>query len=376
MHRCDQMRQFLLSHREEILADTLFLARHQSPSSNKALTEQCAQAIQTLMRSRLQAEPEAIFPQESFGPHLSYRIGQGRPIALMLGHYDTVWNPDTLPLVQEGNLLRGPGVYDMKYGIVAGIWALLALQHTDGLPGCFGLFFNSDEEMGSRSSHACFEPIAKAYPNALILEPASAGGEVKIGRKCLGEFHIQIHGIAAHAGTDYAKGRSAILEAAYLIQELFAMTDLDKGITVNVGVISGGTKRNVIAAEAELIIDTRVLTAPDGQRITEAIYALKPHLDGVQLEISGGLTRPPFEFTPANQELFETAKTAAAELGRQLKGIRVGGGSDGNFTSTWGIPTLDGLGPVGDGAHAVTEHMLIEESLEHTAFLANLLTKL
>jgi hypothetical protein len=132
-----------------------------------------------------------------------------------------------------------------------------------------------------------------------------------------------------------------------------------------VGVISGGTKRNVIAAEAELIIDTRVLTAPDGQRITEAIYALKPHLDGVQLEISGGLTRPPFEFTPANQELFETAKTAAAELGRQLKGIRVGGGSDGNFTSTWGIPTLDGLGPVGDGAHAVTEHMLIEESLEH-----------
>jgi glutamate carboxypeptidase len=294
----------------------------------------------------------------------------------MIGHFDTVWNIDDLPLTREGNKLSGPGVYDMKYGIVGGIWAIKALQATGGLDGSLGLFFNSDEEMGSRTSRAHFQPIAMGFPNALILEPAAPDGAVKVGRKSTGDFLIKIHGIAAHAGTDYAKGRSAILEAAYLTQELFAMTDLPNGTSVNVGVISGGTKFNVVAAYAEMKVDVRVTKASEGERLTKLISALKPKQDGVTLEITGGMNRPPFEFTEANQGLFRIAQEAAKELGTDLPKTIVGGGSDGNFTSTWGIPTLDGLGPVGDGAHAASEHLMIQESLNHTAFLANLLSKL
>ena len=376
MNRCEAMKQYILENGEQIIADTIFLAQHQSPTIRKEYVEKCADAIQELMRQRLGIEPTAVYPQQERGRHMYYRLGEGRPKALMLGHYDTVWNIDDLPLKWEGNKLSGPGVYDMKYGIVSGIWAIKALLATGGLDGSLGLFFNSDEEMGSRTSRAHFQPIAMGYPNALILEPAAPDGAVKVGRKSTGDFLIKIHGIAAHAGTDYAKGRSAILEAAYLTQELFAMTDLPNGTSVNVGVISGGTKFNVVAAYAEMKVDVRVTKASEGERLTKLITSLKPKQDGVTLEITGGMNRPPFEFTRANQGLYRIAQEAARELGKELPKITVGGGSDGNFTSTWGIPTLDGLGPVGDGAHAASEHLMIDASLNHTAFLANLLTKL
>ena len=376
MNRCEAMKQYITENGEQIIADTIVLAQHQSPTIQKEYVDKCADAIQALVKERLGLEPTAVYPQEARGRHLYYQVGEGPRKALMIGHFDTVWNIDDLPLIREGNKLSGPGVYDMKYGIVAGIWAIKALQATGGLDGTYGLFFNSDEEMGSRTSRAHFEPIAKTFPNALILEPAAPDGAVKVGRKSTGDFLIKIHGIAAHAGTDYASGRSAILEAAYLTQELFAMTDLPNGTSVNVGVISGGTKFNVIAAYAEMKVDVRVTKASEGQRMEAAIAALTPKQDGVTLEITGGMNRPPFEFTSANQGLFAKAKEAAADLGIDLGKITVGGGSDGNFTSTWGIPTLDGLGPVGDGAHAAKEHLMIEESLEHTAVLANLLTKL
>ena len=376
MNRCEAMRQYILENGEQIIADTIFLAEHQSPTIRKEYVEKCADAIQDLMRRRLGLEPTAVYPQQERGRHMYYKIGEGRPKALMIGHYDTVWNIDDLPLIRDGNKLSGPGVYDMKYGIVGGIWAVKALLATGGLDGSLGLFFNSDEEMGSRTSRAHFQPIAMGYPNALILEPAAPDGAVKVGRKSTGDFLIKIHGIAAHAGTDYIKGRSAILEAAYLTQELFAMTDLPNGTSVNVGVISGGTKFNVVAAYAEMKVDVRVTKASEGERLTKLITALKPKQDGVTLEITGGMNRPPFEFTEANQGLFRIAQEAAKELGTELGKITVGGGSDGNFTSTWGIPTLDGLGPVGDGAHASSEHLMIDASLNHTAFLANLLNKL
>jgi len=376
MNRCEAMKQYLLENGEQIIADTLMLVQHQSPTAQKACVEACADALEALVKERLGLEPTARYPQEERGRHIYYRVGEGRPKALMIGHYDTVWNIDDLPLKREGNKISGPGVYDMKYGLVAAIWAVKALQATGGLDGAVGLFFNSDEEMGSRTSRAHFEPIAKEFPNALILEPAAPDGAVKVGRKSTGNFLIKVNGIAAHAGTDYASGRSAILEAAYLTQELFAMTELDKGTSVNVGVISGGTKFNVIAANAELLVDVRVTSAAEGKRMEQAIASLKPKQDGVTLEITGGMNRPPFEFTEANQGLYAKAREAAAELGIDLGKITVGGGSDGNFTSSWGIPTLDGLGPVGDGAHAAKEHMMIAESLEHTAVLANLLRML
>lgn len=376
MNRYDAMKQYILENGEQMIADTVMLAQHQSPTARKEYVEKCADALTALVKERLGLEPTAVYPQEERGRHIYYQVGEGRPKALMIGHYDTVWNIDDLPLKREGNKLSGPGVYDMKYGIVAAIWAVKALQATGGLDGQLGLFFNSDEEMGSRTSRAHFEPIAKTFPNALILEPAAPDGAVKVGRKSTGNFLIKVNGIAAHAGTDYASGRSAILEAAYLTEQLFAMTELDKGTSVNVGVISGGTKFNVIAANAELLVDVRVTSAAEGKRMEQAIGALQPKQDGVTLEITGGMNRPPFEFTEANQGLYAKAREAAAELGIDLGKVIVGGGSDGNFTSTWGIPTLDGLGPVGDGAHAAKEHMMIAESLEHTAMLANLLCKL
>ena len=376
MTRSEQIRQYILDNGEQMIADTIMLAQHQSPTISKEHVEKCADAITALIHERLGLEPTTVFPQEIRGRHMYYQIGEGRPKALMLAHYDTVWNIDDLPLKREGNKLSGPGVYDMKYGIVAGIWAIKALLATGGIDGSIGLFLNADEEMGSRTSRAHFEPIAKEYPNALILEPASPEGAVKVGRKSTGDFLIKITGIAAHAGTDYAKGRSAILEAAYLTEQLFAMTDLENGTSVNVGVISGGTKFNVVAAHAEMKVDVRVTKKSEGERITNLINQLKPRQDGVSLEITGGMNRPPYEFTPVNQLLFEKAADAAADFGIDLQYITVGGGSDGNFTSSWGIPTLDGLGPVGDGAHAASEHLIIDASLKHTAILANLLRKL
>ena len=376
MTRSEQIRQYILENGEQMIADTIMLAEHQSPTIRKDLADLCSEAVEQLVFDRLGIRPVAVFPQEARGRHLYFEVGEGEKKALMIGHFDTVWNVDDLPLKREGNRLSGPGVYDMKYGIVAGIWAVKALQATGGLDGTYGFFFNADEEMGSRTSRPCFAPFAKQYGNALILEPACPDGSVKVGRKSTGDFLIQIDGIAAHAGTDYTAGRSAILEAAYLTQELFGMTDLEKGTTVNVGVISGGTKFNVIAAHAEMKVDVRVTQVSEGERMEQAMAALKPRQDGVTLTVTGGMNRPPFEFTKANQLLFARAAEAAAEYGIDLKGVTVGGGSDGNFTSMWGIPTLDGLGPVGDGAHAVTEHLMVAESLEHTAVLASLLTKL
>ena len=377
MNLSELIKQYILENVEQMVSDTIFLVEHQSTTIRKDCVNQCGDAIEQLMFDRLGLRPKAVYPQEERGRHFFYEIGEGRPVALMMGHYDTVWNVDDLPLKREGNRLAGPGVYDMKYGIVAAIWAVKALQATGGFEGCrFGFFFNSDEEMGSRTSRMHFEPIAKEYENALIMEPAAPDGSVKVGRKSTGDFLIKVNGIAAHAGTDYAAGRSAILEAACLTQELFAMTDLPNGTSVNVGVISGGTKFNVIAAHAEMKVDVRVTKKSEGERMEMAVFGLKPHMDGVTLEITGGMNRPPYEFTKEGQGLFAKAAEAAADYGVELKGITVGGGSDANFTSSWGIPSLDGLGAVGDGAHAAKEHMMIRESLEHTAMVANLLTKL
>ena len=371
------LKDYILSHSDEIIEDTLYLVNYQSPSNNKELADRCADALMDLIRRRLQLAPETVFEQEEYGPHLFYRIGSGRPKALLIGHYDTVWDLDTLPVVRHGNALYGPGVYDMKYGLVAGIWAVKAIRET-GLSKpdeCIGLFFNSDEEPGSLTSRYCLEKVAKEFENSLVLEP-SKNGALKVGRKAVGTFHIRVNGVAAHAGTDYTAGRSAILEAAHLTQRLFAMTNLEKGTTVNVGTICGGTKTNVFAASAELDVDVRVTTMDEAERITEQIESLKPTVDGCTLEISGSVNRPPMEPNAANMALFEKAKTVGQALSMDVKSITVGGGSDGNFTSAWGIPTLDGLGPMGDGAHAVNEHILIEESLENTALLTALLCEL
>ncbi len=301
----------------------------------------------------------------------------GRPTQLLLGHCDTVWPVGTLaemPLVVEGDVLRGPGSYDMKAGLVQGLFALRALQELGLEPPLAPVFLvNSDEEIGSIESRAAIEQLAGEAARALILEPAGPGGQLKTQRKGLGDFEIVVHGRAAHAGNEPQKGVSAILGMMELIQSLHALNDYPRGVSVNVGVISGGLRGNVVPPECRATVDARATTMADAARLEKTIRALAPP-PGTTLTISGGFERGPLERTPRNVALWQLARQVGAEMGLALEETAVGGGSDGNLTSAY-TATLDGLGPVGDGAHARHEHVVIAKMVERAALLAGLLLR-
>ncbi len=299
------------------------------------------------------------------------------PVQLIVGHYDTVWPVGTLeerPFEVDGNIIRGPGVFDMKGGLVQ---AMLALRAIDALgielPATPAIFVNADEEIGSRSSSRYIRQLARRAARAFVLEPAmGAEGKVKTERKGIGRFTITVFGKAAHAGLDPEGGASAILELSHVIQRLFALNDPAAGITVNVGTVDGGIQPNVIAPHSTCVVDVRVPTVADGEAITKAIHGIEPQTDGVRLRIEGAIGRPSMEMTPRNEALWAQARAAGKELGLELENARAGGGSDGNTTSQY-TATLDGLGPVGDGAHAVHEFLYIDRTLERAALLALLL---
>jgi glutamate carboxypeptidase len=302
---------------------------------------------------------------------------RGRPLQLMVGHLDTVWPLGTLermPVRAEDGLLRGPGVFDMKAGVVMMIFAVEALQALDiPCPVTPLAFINSDEEVGSPESRKEVRRLARIVSRALILEPAlGLEGKIKTARKGVGHFTVAIQGRAAHAGLDPEAGTSAILELSHVIQALHGLTDLERGLTVNVGVIEGGTRPNVIAARSAARVDVRALTLRDAEEVTRTILALKPKVPGVTLEVSGGFEAPPLERTPRNVLLWEQTRALGAELGLDLEEVTAGGGSDGNTTSQY-TATLDGLGPRGDGAHAEREHIVVDSLVERTALLTALL---
>lgn len=302
-----------------------------------------------------------------------------RPQQLLLGHCDTVWPVGTLadmPLVIEDDILRGPGSYDMKAGLVQGIFALRAL-HTLGMQPPFAPVFliNTDEEIGSIESRPAIEDMARQSARALVLEPsAGADGKLKTARKGVGGFEIVVHGIPCHAGLEPEKGASAILGMAEIIQALATLNDYPRGVSVNVGVISGGLRANVVAPECRAEVDVRAMTTADAVRLEAAIRDLQPPLPGTSLTINGGFDRGPLERTPRNVALWELARETAVEMDLVLDQAAVGGGSDGNLTSAY-TATLDGLGPVGDGAHARYEHVIISRMIERSALLAALLMK-
>ncbi len=296
---------------------------------------------------------------------------------LLLGHYDTVWPLGTTakrPFAVDGNIVRGPGAFDMKGGIAQIIFALRAIRELDlPLPLEPVIFINSDEEIGSRTSTKYVRALANCVERAFVLEPAMGEeGALKTERKGIGRFKIVVHGKAAHAGLDPESGASAILELSHVIQTLFALNDADKGITVNVGTIDGGLQPNVIAPHSQAVVDVRVPTVADGERIEKIIHAIKPATPGVRLQVEGGIGRPSMELTPRNNALWLQAAGLGRELGIDLQHGRAGGGSDGNTTSQY-TATLDGLGPVGHGAHAEHEFLYIDRTLERTALLALLL---
>jgi len=302
---------------------------------------------------------------------------RGRPLQLLVGHTDTVWPVGTLtemPLRRDGDTLSGPGVFDMKAGVTMAVFALRALREIGvQLPATPVLLFNSDEEIGSPESGRTVRRLAKRACRAFVPEPSfGPQGLLKTARKGVGSYTVHIQGRSAHAGLDPGGGASAVQELALVVQKLHALTDLERGLTVNVGVVAGGTRPNVVAARARAEVDVRVVTSEDARRVEEAILALRPETPGVALHVEVGHAIPPLERTPRNRRLWEQARAAAAALGLPLGETAVGGASDGSTISLF-TATLDGLGAVGDGAHAAHEHIAVDATVERTALLAMLL---
>lgn len=302
---------------------------------------------------------------------------KNNPLQLLIGHCDTVWKTNTLedmPVTTRNDKMSGPGIYDMKAGLTQVLYALKAIR-AKGLemPMTPVVLINTDEEIGSFESTSTIRKLARIADRAYVMEPPlGLEGKLKTARKGLGRFTITVHGIAAHAGLDPGKGVNAIVELSHQVQQLYAMNDFDKGITVNVGMIQGGISPNVVAPESKAVIDVRVENEKDGDLITKKIYSLKPTLPNVKLEIEGGIGRPPMERNKRNQELWKLAQSKALLLGIELSEALAGGGSDGNTTSTF-TATLDGLGTPGDGAHAKHEFIFYDKLPERTALLTLML---
>ena len=318
-------------------------------------------------------------PQAAFGEHLLISWGKSNRQLLLLGHMDTVWPLGEVqhrPFRVFQDRATGPGAFDMKGGLVIALFAVMALRDLNLKPAHRLVFlFNSDEEIGSLTSRPFIEEEAQRSEAVLVLEPSRENALVT-WRKGVGRFELEVQGVASHAGAAHERGVSAVQELAHQVLRLESMTDYERGTTVNVGVVEGGSKVNIRPASAWAAIDLRVLTAGDGHRMTEAILGLQPANPDTTLIISGGMNRPPWEASPASEALFERARRVGAALGIDLWPAGTGGGSDGNFTAALGIPTLDGLGVVGEDAHALTEWVDLTSLPRRAALLAELVVDL
>ncbi len=373
-----QIVDFMSDRRDAIVRLLADMANMESPS----LVPESQAPVQDLVARLLEEcgfEATRI-PGEGTGGHLllsprGHESGQG-PIQVLLGHTDTVWPLRTLermPVVvdEERGVVRGPGVFDMKGGVVQMVFALRALSELGLQPKVTPIvFLNSDEEIGSPESHDHVERLAKSASRVLVLEPAlSPDGRIKTTRRGVGQFYIRVVGKASHSGLAPEEGASAIQEMAHVIQFLHGLTDWDKGIAMNVGTVSGGTRGNVVAAECRAELDVRVTTIADARAVEEAIRGLKAKTPGMRIEIEGAVDRAPMEATPRNVALWEAVRECGLQMGVELVQGLSGGASDGNITSLHAA-TVDGMGAVGDGAHADHEYLEIDKLLERTALLA------
>ena len=364
----------------EMLAVLRRFAVAESPSTDKSAAERCARVIASTWR-RLDAAI-SLFPQEDRGPHILVNCwrGKARPLGqiLVLGHYDTVYSVGTLramPFRVKGAKAFGPGVFDMKAGIVQGLFALETLQRSGAaLRKRIVFLWTSDEEIGSASSRQLIESQAKRSDAVLVLEPAlGSGGLLKTARKGVGEAELIVRGRASHAGLAPEEGINAVHELALQIARLRKWNNPRRGVTLNADVVEGGSRVNVIADRARALIDLRALRAADMRRLESRLRALRPVLPGAKLEIRGGFNRPPLE-RKISAALFRRAKSLALQMGFALGECTAGGGSDGNLTAALGIPTLDGLGAVGGGAHSAHEYVLVNTMPARAALLAALLS--
>jgi glutamate carboxypeptidase len=354
------------------------LVEVESPSDNKAAVDEAVRRVAGLatdVGGRVK-----LHKQKAFGDVLEARFGTargGRKPVLLLGHLDTVWPMGTLakmPWKEKDGRFFGPGVLDMKAGVAMALAAMRVLGDA-GVRRPVTLLLNPDEEVGSPVSRGITQRLARGSEAVLVLEPAQ-GLACKTARKGVGEYRLHVTGVAAHSGVDFERGHSAVLELARLIEKVAAFTDLRVGRTVNPGVIGGGTRSNVIAEHAYADIDVRIARASDAAKVDKLFRGLRCEDRACRLEITGGINRPPMERKAGTVALYKQARGLATDLGFVLDEAATGGGSDGNFTAALGVPTLDGLGAVGQGAHAAHEQVVIEHLVPRTALLAALIASI
>ena len=359
--------------KKEWLQDTLQeLVQQESPSEDRHAVNAAVGLVELWSKSL--GGRARRHKQRQFGDVLELRFGPARFLqkpVLLLGHLDTVWPLETLktmPWRRAEGRLWGPGVLDMKAGVVMALAAIQTL-HQLKLARPVILLLNSDEEVGSTVSRPITEKLAQESSAVLVLEPAQ-GVAYKTARKGVGQYTVQVTGVGAHSGVDFERGHSAVLELAKLVQTISGFTNLERKLTVNCGVIAGGTRSNVVPSQASTEVDVRIAKASDAAYVDKLFRSLKVSDPHCKLTITGGINRPPMERKPGTIALFKKARSLAAELGFALEEASTGGGSDGNFTAALGVPTLDGMGAVGDGAHAAHESVVIEHLVPRTALLA------
>ncbi|WP_032918284.1 M20 family metallopeptidase [Streptomyces rimosus] len=346
-----------------MLADLRTLVEIESPSRDLDALAASARTVAAVLEDRLGGRAALI--ESEAGPHVHWSAG-GDPSVLIVGHHDTVFPLGTLarrPFTVENGRATGPGVFDMLGGLVQAIHAVASLDDRSGVE----ILVTADEEVGSHSSRSLIEERARACGAVLVVEGAGDGGALKTGRKGCGTFHVTVTGRASHAGLEPAAGVNALVEAAHQVLDIAALGRPGIGTTVTPTVASAGTLDNVVPAEATITVDVRVETAAEKERVETAFAALAPHLDEADITVRGGIGRPPMPES-ASAGLFALAKQLLPGIG----GVAVGGGSDGNFTAALGIPTLDGLGAVGGGAHADHEYLVVGAMAERARLVAGL----
>ncbi len=372
---------YLFDHQGSMIGDLEKLVNMETPSGSKILLDRCAKFLEDYFRDNITCEVKVLENQHA-GNNLLVRFNQEssmKPI-LILAHYDTVFPEGTIKkrpfsVSEDGEMARGPGIFDMKAGIVQGVWALKALEKHGKPRRPVTIVVTSDEEVGSDSSRKLIEGMAKESEAVLVLEP-SLNGNLKTERKGVGDIDIRIIGRPSHAGLDPSKGASAITEAARMVQFLQGLNRPEAETTVNVGTIKGGTARNVIPGEAFMQVDFRIVTVEEGNRIMKEARSYRPKDSRVKIEVSGGVNRPPMRKTEETGRLFALAQKIGMEFERDLMETSAGGGSDGNFCAALGIPVLDGLGAVGDGAHSEQEVLDVNEMPVRAAILERLLEEI
>ncbi|WHX50194.1 M20 family metallopeptidase [Paenibacillus woosongensis] len=377
--------EFINGQRAAFLKDLEQLVNMDSPTGSKVLVDQAMEVVIQRFQELIGGTVERI-PQDKFGDQVKLYLrketgttaetGVGAGQIMLLTHIDTVWPEGEVasrPFRQEGNRLYGPGIFDMKCGLLQGLYAMYAVASQCNPAKNIVLFINTDEEVGSPSSRRWIEEEAAKSDAVFVLEPAlGSDGKLKTARKGVGRFTLEIEGVSAHSGINHSEGVSALEELAHQILFLQGLTDYEKGSTVNVGLASGGTAVNVVSDYARAQFELRIESKDEADRLNQLISNMSPVLNNVKLRVQGGMVRPPME-RAMSRDLFASAQSVARELGFPLQETATGGASDGNFTAALNVPTLDGLGAVGHGAHALEEYVELDHIALRSALLAHLM---